>query len=179
MIYLTSDLHFNHKNILKYEPNSRPFATIEEMNNTLISNWNKVVQPQDTVYVLGDLAMGRNEDSRACIEQLNGKIELIRGNHDNKARLEMYSELGIKIHDIYYLNYKGLFFILLHFPLENKDFSKMIFESNKEVILLYGHVHSKGQPGFINNSYHVGVDTNNLTPISIEQIWRMAKNDND
>ena len=69
MIYLTSDLHFNHVNILKYEPVNRPFETLEEMNETLIANWNAKVSAKDTVYVLGDLAMGTVEASRACIER--------------------------------------------------------------------------------------------------------------
>ena len=115
MIWVTSDLHFNHLNILKYEPVSRPFVSIDEMNEVLISRWNQVVKPNDTVYVLGDLAMGRIEDSRACIERLNGKIILIRGNHDTKPRLEMYKELGIEVHDIFYLPYKGRWFIMCHF----------------------------------------------------------------
>ena len=55
MIWMTSDLHFNHENILKYEPVSRPFATVEEMNEVLIQNWNSKIKPEDIVYVLGDL----------------------------------------------------------------------------------------------------------------------------
>ena len=90
MIYLTSDLHFNHVNILKYEPVNRPFETLEEMNETLIANWNAKVSAEDTVYVLGDLAMGTVEASRACIERLNGKIVLIRGNHDSPKRIKLY-----------------------------------------------------------------------------------------
>ena len=58
MIWFTSDLHFNHKRIIEYEPTTRPFASVEEMNETLIKNWNSVVQPEDTVYVLGDFIMG-------------------------------------------------------------------------------------------------------------------------
>lgn len=170
MIYLTSDLHFNHKNILKYEPISRPFNSIEEMNNALINNWNSIIHKEDTVYVLGDFAMGRDEDSKKCIEQLNGKIILIRGNHDNKSRIEMYKSLGIEIYDIQYLTYKGKFFILCHFPPVNEEFIKMVAESNKEVVWLYGHVHHNGVNE--NNFFHVGVDTNNLTPVSIEDIWR-------
>ena len=57
MIYLTSDLHFNHMNILKYEPESRPFSSIEEMNEVIIQNWNEVVKISDTVYVLGDMSL--------------------------------------------------------------------------------------------------------------------------
>lgn len=171
MIWVTSDLHFNHLNILKYEPESRPFVSIDEMNEVLISRWNQVVKPHDTVYVLGDLAMGRIEDSRACIERLNGKIILIRGNHDTKPRLEMYKELGIEVHDIFYLPYKGRWFIMCHFPIASEEFIKMVIQDNSEVVNLYGHVHHNAPKGYVNGTYHVGVDTNDLRPISIQQIW--------
>ena len=171
MIYLTSDLHFNHVNILKYEPVSRPFETLEEMNEKIISNWNAVVKPEDTVYVLGDMAMGTVDASRDCIERLNGKIVLIRGNHDSPKRIEMYKELGIEVHDIFYLNYKGRYFILCHFPIASEEFIKMVIKDNSEVVNLYGHVHSNAPKGYVNGTYHVGMDTNDLTPISIQQIW--------
>lgn len=171
MIYLTSDLHFNHVNILKYEPVSRPFETLEEMNEKIISNWNAVVKPEDTVYVLGDMAMGTVDASRACIERLNGKIVLIRGNHDSPKRIEMYKELGIEVHDIYYLPYKGRYFILCHFPIASEEFIKMVIRDNSEVVNLYGHVHSNAPKGYVDGTYHVGIDTNDLTPISIQQIW--------
>lgn len=171
MIYLTSDLHFNHVNILKYEPVNRPFETLEEMNETLIKNWNDKVTAEDTVYVLGDLAMGTVEASRACIERLNGKIVLIRGNHDSPKRIAMYKELGIEVHDIYYLPYKGRYFILCHFPIASEEFIKMVIQDNSEVVNLYGHVHGNAPKGYVNGTYHVGVDTNNLAPISIQQVW--------
>ena len=83
-IFVCSDCHFNHKNILKYEPEARPFETVEEMNEKIISNWNSVVSPEDTVYVLGDFAMGLPEKIPSIVERLNGKIIIIRGNHDNE-----------------------------------------------------------------------------------------------
>lgn len=171
MIWVTSDLHFNHINILKYEPESRPFASVEEMNEVLIARWNSVVKPADTVYVLGDLAMGKLEDSRECIKRLNGKIILIRGNHDTKSRLAMYQELGIEVHDIYYLPYKGRWFIMCHFPIASEEFIKMVIQDNSEVVNLYGHVHHNAPKGYTNGTYHVGIDTNDLTPVSLQQIW--------
>ena len=55
MIYYTADLHFLYEPLLS----SRPFATVEEMDETLIQNWNKTVSPDDTVYLAGDI--GYNE----------------------------------------------------------------------------------------------------------------------
>jgi calcineurin-like phosphoesterase family protein len=171
LIWFTSDLHFCHHNILSYEPDSRPFNTIEEMNETLVQKWNENVSAEDTVYVLGDLSMGRVEVAIEYIKRLNGKIILIRGNHDTPKRVEAYKEIGIEVHDIFYLPYKGRYFILCHFPIANEEFIRMVIEDNSEVVNLYGHVHSNAPVGYKDGTYHVGVDTNRLAPISIEQIW--------
>lgn len=178
MIYLTSDLHFNHANILKYEPQTRPFKSIQEMNETLVHNWNNVVRAEDTIYVIGDFFMGQLQDIEPILSQLNGNIKLVRGNHDTKARLEYYKTYGIEVYDIAYLTYKGRFFILCHFPIASKEFIDMVRDNNSEVIVCYGHIHSNAPIGYINGTYHIGVDTNNLTPISIYQIWKEFNNNN-
>ena len=83
MIYLTSDLHFGHKNIIKLT--NRPFSDVHEMNETLIKNWNNTIKPQDTIYILGDLCFKMSlEESHKIIQRLNGKKVLIRGNHDKQ-----------------------------------------------------------------------------------------------
>ena len=171
MIYLTSDLHFNHENILRYEPESRPFTSIKEMNETLIRNWNNVVKVTDTLYVLGDFFMGQLQDIEPILSRLNGTIKLVRGNHDTKARIDYYKSQGIEVKDIDYIMYKGRFFILCHFPIANEEFINMVRNDNSEVIVCYGHIHHNAPVGYVDGTYHIGVDTNNLTPISIQQIW--------
>jgi calcineurin-like phosphoesterase family protein len=84
-VFFTSDTHFNHANVIKYCV--RPFASIEEMNRVMIERWNAVVGPEDTVYHLGDFAMGKPSEWPAFLRQLNGaKKILIRGNHDRSSR---------------------------------------------------------------------------------------------
>lgn len=170
-IYLTSDVHFNHLNILTYEAKTRPFANVDEMNEKIIENWNNTVTAEDTVYVLGDLGMGTLDKLPALVKRLNGKIILIRGNHDTPKRIALYQSLGIEVKDIDYLAYKGRFFIMCHFPNDSEEFIRMITHDNSEVVWLYGHVHSNAPKGYHNGTYHVGMDTNDLTPISLEQVW--------
>lgn len=170
-IWVTSDLHFNHLNILKYEPISRPFETVEEMNEVLIKNWNDRVGADDTVYVLGDFFMGQLTSIKEIFDRLNGKVILIRGNHDTKNRLAVYEEWGIEVKDIEYLPYKGRYFVMCHFPIASKEFIDMVRRDNSEVIILYGHVHSNAPKGYVDGTYHIGVDTNDLAPVNIHQIW--------
>lgn len=81
MKWFTSDTHWGHANILKYD--QRPFASIEEHDDVLIKNWNAVVHPGDTVYHLGDVAWHTKErDIDPLLHSLNGTKFLILGNHD-------------------------------------------------------------------------------------------------
>ena len=85
MIYYTSDLHFGHKNIIKYE--NRPFLNIEEMEYGLIKRWNdKIESSNDHIYILGDFAFkGLNlsaDQINNIVDSLKGKKHLIIGNHD-------------------------------------------------------------------------------------------------
>ena len=171
MIWFTSDTHFNHQNILAYEPETRPFETVEEMNEVIIKNWNDKVKPDDTIYVLGDFFMGMLDKIEDILDRLNGKIILVRGNHDTKKRIEIYKSKGIEVKDFDHFAYKGRYFILCHFPNNNEEFIRMITQDNSEVVWLYGHVHSNAPKGYHDGTFHIGVDTNNLTPISIQEVW--------
>jgi calcineurin-like phosphoesterase family protein len=72
MIFVTADLHLNHCNIIKYC--NRPFKTVEEMNKTLINNWNSKVTKEDVVFHLGDFCFGPYKEFE---RKLNGKIVYI------------------------------------------------------------------------------------------------------
>ena len=142
------------------------------MNETLIKNWNSVVSEEDTVYILGDFFMGKPAEIEPILNRLKGNIILVRGNHDNSKRIAIYQRHGIEVKGIDYISYKGRFFILCHFPIASEEFIEMVRKDNSETVVCYGHVHSNAPSGYVNGTYHIGVDTNNLTPISLEQVWR-------
>ena len=83
-LWLTSDLHFGHVNIIRYT--GRPFATVEAMNAGLISAWNDRVDVADTVWVLGDVCMGTIAHTLPLIGRLHGTLHLLCGNHDRPVR---------------------------------------------------------------------------------------------
>ena len=79
-IFFTSDTHFWHNNVIKFC--NRPFSSIEEMNDTIIENWNRVVDKNDIVIHLGDFCFCGSDKFKELVEKLNGRIYLILGNHD-------------------------------------------------------------------------------------------------
>lgn len=81
MIFYTSDLHFGHDNVIRFD--KRPFADVEEMDQYIITRWNERVSEDDTVYILGDICHRNSRDSSWYLKQLKGHKILILGNHDN------------------------------------------------------------------------------------------------
>lgn len=100
-VWFTADLHFNHAGIIRYC--DRPFAGVEEMNEALISRWNEVVRPEDTVYVVGDLAFGHPKKIASQVARLKGRKHLIEGNHDRANRIpdrmkaELFQSVAMKM----------------------------------------------------------------------------------
>lgn len=76
--YVISDTHFNHSRILEYC--QRPFDNVEEMNEVIINNWNKVINEDDIVYVLGDFCFGNKTMLKEIVSNLKGRKILICGN---------------------------------------------------------------------------------------------------
>ena len=169
--FFTSDTHFGHANIIRFC--NRPFQNVEEMNEVLIENWNKVVSKDDTVFHLGDFAFGGSSVWNSIIPRLNGHINLIIGNHDRKNLRQGYMsyfdmvvpQLQIEIEDnsIYLNHYQFLCY----------------GGSYRGVWQLFGHVHSGPQADGLDISrlrvllptqYDVGVDNNNFTPISYREV---------
>jgi len=170
-IFFTSDTHFNHSNIIHFC--NRPFRDVEEMNETIICNWNNVVSPDDIVFHLGDFCLGGAAEWTSILDRLNGHIYLILGNHDLKnirqgfiSRFEHVSmQMRIMVDkQPVYLN---------HYPF-------LCFDGGyKDVWQLFGHVHTRPNNTGIDaprlqhlypTQYDVGVDNNNFTPIPFEQV---------
>lgn len=170
-VWFTSDLHFWHKNICKYC--NRPFETMEEMNQALINNWNSVVKEDDTVFVLGDMGFCGYDKLEPLMSQLNGKKYLIQGNHDSDKIVFRLYEANIiegyyKMHEVTIIGDEECpdqQLTLCHFP--------MIDWPNKErgAWMVHGHQHQLPEtPSCSVMHWDVGVDKNNLKPVSFEQL---------
>lgn len=89
-VFFTADTHFCHRNIISFC--SRPFKDVEEMNETIIANWNRTVGPDDTVFHLGDFCLGGSDEWNRILDRLNGRIYLIMGNHDLRNIRKGYAD---------------------------------------------------------------------------------------
>lgn len=176
-IWACADSHHGHFNIMKYC--NRPFKTTNEMDEKLIENWNSVVGKNDIIFHLGDFAFRNASNVSNYVNKLNGKITLLMGNHDKFSAVRnagfervIDGHLDLKIFDENTDREWGVF--LFHYPLISWSSSYHGRSS------FHGHVHSGpfnhpfNQKAF--NSYDVGVDNNNFTPINmIEQLAKMEK----
>jgi calcineurin-like phosphoesterase family protein len=187
--WFTSDTHFGHKRII--EMCNRPFKDVTHMNEMLVHNWNALVRPDDTVYHLGDVALGPIEDSLGYIEHLNGYKILVVGNHDRmfppmaKFRqdkieewTERYREAGFdEVADYLFFEKGGYGFNLSHFPYSGDSHGEERYIKYRQfdmgIPLIHGHTHEnkkfslsrKGTP-----QIHVGVDAWDYAPVSLQAV---------
>ncbi len=171
MIWFTSDWHIGHDKDFLYKP--RGFSNIYEHDEAIIKNCNQVVQWDDELWILGDLALGTNkiEWDRIFYNIRCKNVHFIIGNHDTNKKLDKYiDEYGLKLHgyaDVMKVSKKKIFY-LSHYPTITDNYDDKI---RGHVINLYGHTHQKTNFFFDNPyMYHVGVDSHNCYPVSLEQI---------
>lgn len=138
MNYYIADTHFGHENIIKHNAQNggKSFGSIEEYNELLIQNWNKVVTPSDNVYILGDFSWLSASDTLQILKQLNGVKFLIKGNHDRWAKDGACKKQFQGIYDYNMINDNDSVVVLSHYPI------MMWNGQHRGSILLYGHTHN-------------------------------------
>lgn len=182
-VFFTSDTHFFHDKII--EMAHRPFSSIEEMNDTIITNWNNKVPKDGIVYHLGDFAWGNKlEQYKELISKLNGKIILIKGNHDEKTYLtiERNALNSSKNNATSIWKIEDRYVYLHHYPF--LCYGGTYRKKEDMVYQLFGHIHSgKGQTGLdmprmnllFPTQYDVGMDNNNYIPLSWKEVDEKIK----
>jgi len=166
-IYFTSDNHFWHKNIRKFCPTTRQGETVEEMNALMIQKWQSQVEPEDIVYMLGDVFFCRAEEAIAIMDRLPGQKFLVYGNHDKviQSNSTLRSKF-VSVADYREINIDGKRLVLFHYPMY--EWHKIHHGSYH----LYGHIHSRyghlQHPGIPGRCMDVGIDSR---PKSDMTLW--------
>ena len=160
MDYFTSDLHNNHKNIIAYC--QRPFHDLAGMRRALAKHWNEVVKNDDRVFLLGDVW------DPAILEDLQGSITIVLGNHDNYNRIHrMFPAIEISRYPIL-LNPHLL---LSHRPVETV--------ADTDILNIHGHLHAaEFLPDATwwdgNRWYNCCTDLHDYTPVSLDEVRRQV-----
>ena len=206
MNYYISDLHFFHRNVTGEGTNfdKRPFATMEEMHETIKENWNNRVTGSDHVYILGDMCWRHDESSISLVAQLKGQKSLILGNHDqpkDQRYRQLFNEIVPykELDDV--IDGKKYGVVLSHFPIafwnHQHKYTRDGNEHKRWAIQLYGHVHNSVEEDifreFLNGlnikygisceAYNVGcmMDYIGYTPRTLKEIregWKVMYKSN-
>lgn len=156
--WIIADTHFGHRNIIEFEREHRPFATIEEHDEALIERWNRVVAPEDTVWHLGDVGLGGKRQLAEVLRRLNGRKKLVLGNHDQYGPL-FYAEHFARVYGVAKVHE----YALSHAPLAIEQ--QYRFKAN-----IHGHTHSHQ----MRNSWYVSVscEQQDLTPRLLQDVFK-------
>lgn len=134
--WVTSDLHFGHENIMKYNPTYRQFNDVNHMNETMVKIWNETVSPDDLTYILGDVAFCKPSKAAEYVQRLNGRKILIEGNHDNKlVENAEFRNCFEAIHKYREINHNGHKICMFHYPISEWN------QCHRGSLMLHGHLH--------------------------------------
>ncbi|MCR5237801.1 MAG: hydrolase [Lachnospiraceae bacterium] len=170
MILYTSDLHFGHSNVIGFD--HRPFGDIDEMDHVLIELWNGRVQPDDTVYIVGDFCYRSEHPAEWYLRQLKGHKFLILGNHDkpilsNPNALHYLEGVDKMMH----VKDGEHHVSLCHFPIVEWN---GYFRGSYHI---YGHIHNRKDEAYEvmkkkDRALNAGCMINNYTPASFNELVR-------
>lgn len=161
-IWVWSDLHFGHKNIIRFS--DRPFDDIPHMDEMLIANFNECVRPEDVSIWVGDVSFYGPEKTNEILRRCNGYKILVVGNHDIVKRKVKQMDFD-EVHALYHLPHSDVDLVFTHFPMYNLPMPW---------INVHGHLHINHR---IDSVQHINVccEFHDYRPLELEQIQKWAR----
>lgn len=136
---------------------------VSYMNEAMIKEWNDIVQPEDTVYILGDVAFLPAQKATEIMRRLNGDKILVEGNHDRKALNDRtFYNCFAEVHKYLDINYNGTKVVMFHYPIAEWD------QMHRGAVHFHGHLHGgvSGMEKF--RCRDMGMDATGMIVISME-----------
>lgn len=160
-IFFTSDTHFGDHRTLNIH--KRPFASVAEMDDELVGNWNAVVGPSDEVWHLGDFARTVGI-AAAVLPALNGRKHLLRGNNDPNGIVGLPDWTSVGEYEE--LQQDGQLLVLCHYAFRTWN------GQHRKSVNLHGHSH--GRLKSLPRQVDVGVDCWGFRPASLADVLARA-----
>jgi calcineurin-like phosphoesterase family protein len=164
--YITSDLHFGHKNIMKFCPATRARFRddVDYMNEAMVREWNEIVKPEDLVYILGDVAFLPAQKAAEVMNRLNGRKILVQGNHDRKTLNDpVFRGCFEEVHHYLDINYNGTKVCMFHYPIAEWD------QMHRGSVHFHGHLHG-GESGLEKfRARDMGMDATGFIVVEMER----------
>ena len=157
MEFFTADTHFGHAGAIGLF--RRPFSTVAAMDAALVAGWNARVGPEDEVWHLGDVALGRTADQvAALLARLHGRKHLVAGNNDPDAIRALAGWASV----VEFAELPGPRLVLCHYALRHWR------GQAKGWLNLHGHSHGRlpRMPG----QFDVGVDCRGFAPVTLAEL---------
>lgn len=170
-IWITSDLHWGHNKEFLWGP--RGFDSVWDMMVWTCAVWNKMINDNDDVYILGDLMLNDDEVVHQLFQELKGRIHVVLGNHDTQRRIDLYEGFSnvVEVVEAKRLRYGKYHFYLTHYPtlVGNFDDGDKL---TQKTINLCGHSHTSDPFADWNKGtiYHCELDAHNNQPILLDDI---------
>lgn len=165
--FFTADPHFGHEGIIEYS--KRPFANVEEMDETMVARWNAVVKPGDRVFLLGDITICRDlKRIDRLLGRLIGQKFWVLGNHDHSEERKLFAHHFQKVEKM--LDHRigkgedARDMVLCHFAMIAWN------KSHHGSWMLHGHHHGELVYPFPAKIADVGVDCWNFAPVSFDTL---------
>lgn len=134
------------------------------MNESMVNEWNSIVQPDDLVYILGDVAFLPAQKAVEYMHRCNGRKILVQGNHDRKLLKDpSFRRCFEEIHSYLDINYNGYKICMFHYPIAEWD------QMHKGSIHFHGHCHG-GPTGLESfRARDMGMDATGMIVVEMER----------
>lgn len=163
--WITSDIHLGHQNIMKFclESRARFNGDVAYMNEAIVTEWNALISPSDTVYILGDVAFLPATKAVEYMRRMNGSKILVQGNHDRKLLNDpVFRRCFQSIHHYLDINYAGTKCVMFHYPIAEWN------QMHRGAVHFHGHLHG-GKSGLEEyRARDMGMDATGVIALSME-----------
>lgn len=169
--FVTSDIHFGHKNIMSFCPVTRARfkGDVDYMNEQIISEWNATVGIDDHTYILGDVAFCPASKAAGFLRRMNGSKTLIVGNHDVKLIKDAeFRDCFKEIRDYMSISHEGTKVTMFHYPIAEWD------QMHRGAVHLHGHLHG-GKSGLEGSrALDAGMDATGRVVVTMDEMVARA-----